>query len=84
MPHLAPAGGGREHALSGMQDDEEPVLVTIRLAPYLLREAEDLMAKVATDKSTPLSLGGKVTRSDVLRLALARGLGMLREQYGGG
>jgi len=51
----------------------------VRLPPEMLRRAEALVSKMAKDPT--LSALGRVTRSTVLKIAVARGLQALEQQY---
>lgn len=69
----------REHA----EDTEAPmsrtVLIPLRLPPELLEAAEKMLPLVAADPQ--VAAVGRVTRSSVLRLALAKGLESMQWKY---
>jgi len=56
--------------------------VTIRVHPDLLLTADDLVHALAADPELSTEAGG-ANRSSVLRLALVRGLRVLRKELGG-
>jgi hypothetical protein len=59
---------------------EARVQVTVWLMAEDLRRADALIPKLATDRLVT-TLGGKITRSTVLRLALTHGLDDLERQH---
>ena len=54
-------------------------LLSVRVAPDLLKRADRLIAKVSRDRA--VTTIGRVTRSTVIKLALVRGLGALEAEY---
>jgi hypothetical protein len=61
-----------------MADDS--TTVQLRLPVSLLEEADALIKALSRDRT--LSAAGRITRATVLRLALARGLESLTQEYG--
>ena len=56
-------------------------LLAVRLQPDWQRRADALIPHVAADPQPELAALVRVTRSTVLRLAIARGIALLEERY---
>ncbi len=54
---------------------------SIRIPSPFLRRADALKARIAKNDKTAIALGGRVSRSAVLKLAIARGLEALEAEY---
>jgi hypothetical protein len=63
---------------SAHQLRESPI--TLRVSADLLRRAERLLGEIATDSA--IVAMGRLTRSQVLRLALFEGIKVLEDRYG--
>jgi hypothetical protein len=59
---------------------EEVGTVQLRLPVPLIEQADALIEVLSRDRD--LSAAGRITRATVLRLAVARGLESLRQEYG--
>jgi hypothetical protein len=55
--------------------------ISLRLPEVILQRADELIDAMARDAELATIVGGKVTRSTVIRVALLRGLRSLEEDY---
>ncbi len=55
--------------------------IGLRLPSAMVKRADALKSKISHKDPTTAALGGKVSRSTVLKLALAEGLAVLEKRY---
>lgn len=56
-------------------------MLTLRVHPEIFERADELIAPLANDAELAIRLGGRISRADVIRLALLEGIKTLERKH---